>query len=181
MSSTPDPIGDLASALLLIGADGGAIDEATGHYIDHIALLHLLQPIMAVEVWEQLCAQCEICSIHIVDIQICADDDVQECRHLWDIMLHTHEKLAQPYEAQQCPECKTWVYVAAGPFAEGGDRTKPTSDWEHWSHHHMTDEERRAHNAPAAPGVVRSIGFPFFTYNSDPVVAVHEFYDKEES
>lgn len=71
-------------------------------------------------------------------------------------------RTADVYEAAQCPDCKVWIYTAGGPFAEGGDRTKPLADAEHWETEHATDEERS--------GAV--FGFPYFFANDKPVEAV---------
>lgn len=62
---------------------------------------------------------------------------------------------AAPYEARQCPECKVWVYTAAGPFAEG-DPTKTMADCLHYERAHA-DKVERFGNA---------IGFPYFNYNT---------------
>lgn len=66
---------------------------------------------------------------------------------------------AKPYEARQCPECKLWIYTAAGPFAEN-DQTKPMADAIHYETVHADLVEQRGTN-PAIP----SIGFPYFQYN----------------
>lgn len=72
--------------------------------------------------------------------------------------------VAEPYDAGQCPICKVWVYLAAGPFAEDNDPTKPLADYNHWAREHATPEE--------LSGSV--IGFPFFSYNEQSVEAVLE-------
>lgn len=77
--------------------------------------------------------------------------------------IETRNVWAEPYDARQCPECETWVYTAAGPFAEG-DRTKTMADWLHWERFHLEE-----HPTPAT-----AIGFPFFDYNDTPVEAVLE-------
>lgn len=68
---------------------------------------------------------------------------------------------AAPYNARQCPECKVWVYTAAGPFAEG-DRSKTVADFNHWAENHMPEEDRGK----------TTIGFPYFGYNTRLVRAV---------
>lgn len=78
---------------------------------------------------------------------------------------------AQPYEARQCPECRVWIYTAAGPFAEG-DPTKTEADWLHWEAEHLPVEELE-HS-------VGAIGFPFFPYNEEPVEAVTTYSDPSE-
>ncbi len=76
---------------------------------------------------------------------------------------------AAPYEARQCPECKVWVYTAAGPFAEG-DETKTMADCLHYERDHA-DKVERLGNA---------IGFPYFSYNEKPVRATRfDFPDRE--
>ena len=69
--------------------------------------------------------------------------------------------IAAPYDARQCPICETWIYIAAGPFAEG-DATKTLADFYHWAGKHATPEELSA----------TAVGFPFFDYNAEPVEAV---------
>lgn len=75
---------------------------------------------------------------------------------------------AQPFEARQCPECKLWIFTAAGPFAED-DPTKTEADWLHWEAEHLPDD-------PAAREAV-TIGFPFFSYNEEPVEASMAYAD----
>lgn len=70
---------------------------------------------------------------------------------------------AQAYDARQCPICQTWVYTAAGPFAEG-DATKTLADYEHWAAEHATAEELNQ----------QAVGFPYFSFNDTPVLAVVE-------
>jgi hypothetical protein len=100
---------------------------------------------------------------------LCPDLPAMTIDESWD---HDHalhpEKIntrlmAQPYDARQCPKCKVWVFTAAGPFAEG-DPTKTVADWLHWEAEHLDPAEA---DKPA-------IGFPFFSYNDEPVEAVHE-------
>jgi hypothetical protein len=67
--------------------------------------------------------------------------------------------IAAPYDARQCPVCKVWVYVAAGPFSEG-DRTKTVADWNHWEAFHLTPETSEM--------------YPFFPFNDSVVQAVQE-------
>lgn len=74
---------------------------------------------------------------------------------------HPAVQTAQPYEARRCPECHLWIYTAAGPFAEG-DPTKAEADWLHWEAEHLAE----------APPSASAFGFPFFTYNEEPVEAV---------
>lgn len=69
---------------------------------------------------------------------------------------------AQPYEARRCPICNTWIYTAGGPFSED-DPTKTYADYDHLHTEH--------------PEVIQgagngSVGFPFFSYNDEPVDAV---------
>ena len=71
--------------------------------------------------------------------------------------------IAAPYTARQCPICKTWVYTADGPFAED-DETKTIADFDHWA---------RLHADPAELNKA-AIGFPFFTWNDQPVEAERE-------
>lgn len=71
--------------------------------------------------------------------------------------------VAQPYEARQCPECKLWVLVSRGPFAEG-DSTKTLADANHWEAHHV----------PEGTDTSKVLGFPFFSFNAEPVVATWE-------
>jgi hypothetical protein len=71
--------------------------------------------------------------------------------------------VAQPHDACQCPRCKVWIYVAAGPFADE-DPTKEMATWLHWRDEHLTDEERRDQT--------RAFAFPLFDYNEQPVEAI---------
>jgi hypothetical protein len=76
---------------------------------------------------------------------------------------HADTVIAAPYDARRCPDCDTWIYTAAGPFAED-DPTKTMADFLHWSREHATEEERTA----------TCVGFPFFDYNEAPVSALRE-------
>lgn len=70
---------------------------------------------------------------------------------------------AAAYQARRCTVCDDWIFTDAAPFGEG-DRTKTQRDWEHYSYHHLTDEERNAN----------CVGFPAMPYNTQPVLAVYE-------
>lgn len=74
---------------------------------------------------------------------------------------------AGPFEAGLCPECKQWIYFAGGPFAEGGDRTKPIADFLHFERHHKPDVQTGAMGTSV-------IGIPFFRRNDAPVLALVE-------
>jgi len=65
---------------------------------------------------------------------------------------------AQPYEARLCTVCDTWIYTAAGPFAEG-DPTKTMADILHYEAHALARD---------------GIGFPFMRFNEEPVRAIKE-------
>ena len=67
-------------------------------------------------------------------------------------------RTAQPYTAQQCPKCEEWFYVMDGPFAEGGDRTKPMSDFLHFE---------QKHPEMLQDGDV--LGIPYCRWNDKPV------------
>jgi hypothetical protein len=61
-----------------------------------------------------------------------------------------------PYEARLCPACRTWIYTAAGPFAEE-DPTKTLADLNHW--------EDAGHQRPEG----MTFGRPYFHWNTKPV------------
>lgn len=69
---------------------------------------------------------------------------------------------AGPYEARLCPACDTWIYTAAGPFAED-DMTKTMADILHYEAEHKTDRIEE--------GV---FGFPYMRHNEEPVDAIYE-------
>lgn len=80
--------------------------------------------------------------------------------------------LAGPYCARLCPDCDTWIYTAAGPFAEG-DPTKTLADMNHWEREHdevktLADEAERVRTEPIV--LMR----PFMQFNKEPVWAVLE-------
>lgn len=67
-------------------------------------------------------------------------------------------QIAPPYTAQQCPICRGWFYVMDGPFAEGGGRTKPYSDFLHMEDahpEHLMDTD--------------VLGIPYCSWNDEPV------------
>ena len=68
-------------------------------------------------------------------------------------------RTAEPYTAQQCPVCEMWFYVMDGPFAEGGDRTKPYSDFLHFEEHHPE----------LLQGDENVLGIPYCSWNDEPV------------
>jgi hypothetical protein len=85
--------------------------------------------------------------------------DCRECGKLKDDPRHDVRKAA-PYEARRCPTCGLWVFTAAGPFFED-DPTKTGADYLHWEAEHATPDELAA----------MTISFPFFDYNTEPVIA----------
>ncbi len=56
-------------------------DEESG--MDRFDILEKILPVMRDSARNILCAMLEVCPIHVVDIQICADDDEQECKQYW--------------------------------------------------------------------------------------------------
>ena len=75
--------------------------------------------------------------------------------------------MAEPYMARQCPECKLWIFVDDGPFAEN-DRTKTLADVQHWEAEHVKPEDY-THVRGA-----RVLGIPYMHWNEDTVEAVVE-------
>jgi len=69
------------------------------------------------------------------------------------------EVSAGPYEARLCEICDTWIYTAAGPFAEG-DPTKTMADIVHYEREHAP---RRG-----------QVSYPFMRFNVAPVQAIKE-------
>lgn len=66
-----EPITTLATALLAIDDDN----------IDALDALDALRPLLDTHHFNALCAMLDICPMHICDIDICADDDIDECAH----------------------------------------------------------------------------------------------------
>ena len=83
-------------------------------------------------------------------------------------MTTTETITAEPYQARRCPECDKWIFTDAAPFSEN-DRTKTERDWVHWERFHEDPATRES-----GPNGAVVIGFPFFTYNTEPVEAVYE-------
>jgi len=50
---------------------------------DFLAVLRPLRTLLRAEVWVGLALRCEVCPMHVVDIQICADDDEPDCKRWW--------------------------------------------------------------------------------------------------
>ena len=71
---TNEPITTLATAIL-------AIDDDT---IDMLDALHALRALLDDHHFTMLALACDICPMHICDIDICADDDIDDCRHFRD-------------------------------------------------------------------------------------------------
>lgn len=80
---------------------------------------------------------------------------------------HGEAVTAPPYTALQCPECHVWLYAGDGPWAEGGDRTKPIVDFMHYETAHAD-----LYEAQVAAGGALCHSIPYFHWNDETVKAV---------
>ena len=79
-NNTPTARRDAITALakLILTSIDPAINPSPN--LDHIDLAHALLPIMTPTDHADLCLALDLCPLHIRDIEICADDQIESCR-----------------------------------------------------------------------------------------------------
>jgi hypothetical protein len=79
MTNRHDAISTLAIMLLDSATSDLADRDPRIADLDHLALMRAIQPILTASDFTDLCFATDLCPMHLIDIEICADDANPDC------------------------------------------------------------------------------------------------------